>query len=149
LISLIACRGTLKGGERCLVVVWFFKLIQPAVSTCFTFTSLISKVGYFWKFYCKRYPNDRHVPSWSSSRRLWATFRPGCYYWNISCNRTNIFFSIICTYCLIQIILNVNLSKKVRRYLKSGKHLEKFCRGHYFFIEHFLHLIVPNFVRIS
>ena len=30
------------------------------------------------------------------------------------------FFSIICTYCLIQIILNVNLSKKVRRYLKSG-----------------------------
>ena len=43
------------------------------------------------------------------------------------------FFSIICTYCLIQIILNVNLSKKVRRYLKSGKYHEKFCRGHYFF----------------
>jgi len=20
------------------------------------------------------------APSWSSSRRLWATFRPGCYY---------------------------------------------------------------------
>ena len=57
--------------------------------------------------------------------------------------------SVTSTYCLIQIILNINLSKKVRRYLKSGKHLEKFCRGHYFFIEHFLHLIVPNFVRIS
>ncbi len=27
-----------------------FKLIQPAVSRCFTFTSLISKVCYFWKF---------------------------------------------------------------------------------------------------
>ena len=36
------------------------------------------------------------------------------------------FFSIICTYCLIQIILNVNLSTKVRRYLKSGKYREKF-----------------------
>ncbi len=55
----------------------------------------------------------------------------------------------MCTCCLIQIILNVNLSKKVRRYLKSGKHLEKFCQGHYFFIKHFLHLIVPNFLRIS
>ena len=32
------------------MVVWFFKVIQPAVSTGFTFTSLISKVGYFWKF---------------------------------------------------------------------------------------------------
>ena len=42
------------------------------------------------------------------------------------------FISIICTCCLIQIILNVNLSTKVRRYLKSGKHREKFCRGHYF-----------------
>ena len=36
------------------------------------------------------------------------------------------FISIICTCCLIQIILNVNLSKKVRRYLKSGKYCEKF-----------------------
>ena len=36
------------------------------------------------------------------------------------------FFSIICTCCLIQIILNVNLSTKVRRYLKSGKYREKF-----------------------
>jgi len=35
-------------------------------------------------------------------------------------------FSKICTYCLIQIILNVNLSTKVRRYLKSGKYREKF-----------------------
>jgi len=43
------------------------------------------------------------------------------------------FFSIICTYCLIQIILNVNLSKKkVQRFLKSGKHREKFCQGHYY-----------------
>jgi hypothetical protein len=33
---------------------------------------------------------------------------------------------LICTYCLIQIILNVNLSTKVRRYLKSGKYREKF-----------------------
>jgi len=33
------------------VVVWFFKLIQPAVSTCFTFTSLISKVGYFLEIF--------------------------------------------------------------------------------------------------
>ena len=42
-------------------------------------------------------------------------------------------FSKICTYCLIQIILNVNLSKKkVQRFLKSGKHREKFCQGHYF-----------------
>jgi len=68
------------------------------------------------------------APSWSSSRWLCATFRPSCYYWSISCNRTNIFpfFYIICTYCLIQIILNVNLSTKVRRYLKSGKYREKF-----------------------
>ncbi len=33
---------------------------------------------------------------------------------------------LICTYCLIQIILNVNLSTKVRRYLKSRKYREKF-----------------------
>jgi len=51
------------------------------------------------------------APSWSSSRWRWALFRPGYYCWSISCNRTNIFFSFskICTYCLIQIILNVNL----------------------------------------
>jgi hypothetical protein len=42
------------------------------------------------------------------------------------------FISIMCTCCLIQIILKVNLSTKVRRYLKSGKYREKFCRGHYF-----------------
>jgi hypothetical protein len=35
---------------------------------------------------------------------------------------------LICTYCLIQIILNVNLSTKVRRYLKSGKYREKFVK---------------------
>ncbi len=28
-------------------------VLQPAVSTCFTFTSLLPKVGYFWIFYCK------------------------------------------------------------------------------------------------
>jgi hypothetical protein len=28
-----------------------FKIIQPAVSTFFTFTSLISKVGYLCKFF--------------------------------------------------------------------------------------------------
>jgi len=42
------------------------------------------------------------------------------------------FHSVMCTCCLIQIILNVNLSTKVRHYLKSRKHCEKFCRGHYF-----------------
>jgi len=42
------------------------------------------------------------------------------------------FISIMCTCCLIQIILNVNLSTKVRRYLKNGKYCEKFCRGYYF-----------------
>ena len=42
------------------------------------------------------------------------------------------FISIMCTCCLIQIILNVNLSTKVQRYLKSRKHRGKFCRGHYF-----------------
>jgi hypothetical protein len=42
------------------------------------------------------------------------------------------FISITCTCCLIQIILNINLSTKVRCYLKSGNHREKFCRGHYF-----------------
>jgi hypothetical protein len=40
--------------------------------------------------------------------------------------QTFILFFIVCTYCLIQIILNVNLSTKVRRYLKSGKYREKF-----------------------
>ncbi len=35
------------------MVVWFFffKIIQPAVSTCFTFTSLIRKVGYFLEIF--------------------------------------------------------------------------------------------------
>ncbi len=59
------------------------------------------------------------------------------------------FIFIMCTCCLVQIILNINLSKKVRRYLKSGKHCEKFLSRSLFFIEHFLQLIVPNFVRIS
>jgi hypothetical protein len=27
-----------------------YGVFQPAVSTCFTFTSLLSKVGYFWLF---------------------------------------------------------------------------------------------------
>ena len=37
-------------------------VLQPAVSTCFTFTSLLPKVGYFWIFYCKGYPKRRHEP---------------------------------------------------------------------------------------
>ena len=37
-------------------------VLQPAVSTCFTFTSLLPKVGYFWKISCRKYPNSRHEP---------------------------------------------------------------------------------------
>ncbi len=37
-------------------------VLQPAVSTCFNFTSLLSKVGYFWIFYYKRHPNSRYAP---------------------------------------------------------------------------------------
>ena len=36
--------GTVSGGGLELGV------LQPAVSTCFTFTSLLPKVGYFWIF---------------------------------------------------------------------------------------------------
>ncbi len=45
-------------------------VLQPAVSTCFTFTSLLPKVGYFWIFYCKRYPNCRHAPIYSLNRKI-------------------------------------------------------------------------------
>jgi hypothetical protein len=38
------------------------RVLQPAVSTCFNSTSLLPKVGYFWIFYCKRYPNSRYAP---------------------------------------------------------------------------------------
>ncbi len=45
-------------------------VLQPAVSTCFTFTSLLSKVGYFWIFYCKRYPNSTYAPLYSLNRKI-------------------------------------------------------------------------------
>jgi hypothetical protein len=55
-------------------------VLQPAVSTCFTFTILLPKVGYFWIFYCKRYPKSRHEPLIeleSSDIELYS--RPRCY----------------------------------------------------------------------
>jgi hypothetical protein len=33
-----------------------YGVFQPAVSTCFTFTSLLSKVGYFWLFVLEKVP---------------------------------------------------------------------------------------------
>jgi len=37
------------------------------------------------------------------------------------------FISVTCTYCLIQIILNVNLSTEIRSYLKSRKRRESYA----------------------
>ena len=63
--------GTVSGGGLELGV------LQPAVSTCFTFTSLLSKVGYFWIFYCKRYPNGRHALLYSLNRKM-LSYILGC-----------------------------------------------------------------------
>ena len=75
-------------------------VLQPAVSTCFTFTSLLPKVGYFWIFYCKRYPNSRHAPLYSLNRKILSYILGRVAIIRVSRALKQTFFVVTCTHCL-------------------------------------------------
>ena len=76
-------------------------VLQPAVSTCFTFTSLLPKVGYFWIFFIVKGTLivDMHL-LYSLNRKILSYILGRVAIIRVSRALKQTFFVVTCTYCL-------------------------------------------------